>query len=40
VDKDTGYGAEYKAFVGTFVFGALLGEDVLDGGDAEGAGDA
>ena len=29
-----------KAFAGVFVFGALLGEEVLDGGDAEGAGDA
>ena len=36
VYKDTGYGAENKAFGGTFVFGALLGEEVLDGGDAEG----
>ena len=26
-----------KAFAGVFVFGALLGEEVLDGGDAEGA---
>jgi hypothetical protein len=40
MDKDTGYGAEYKAFAGVFVFGALLGEEVLDGGDAEGARDA
>jgi hypothetical protein len=29
-----------KAFAGVFVFGPLLGEEVLDGGDAEGAGDA
>ena len=36
MDKDTGYGAENKAFAGAFVFRALLGKDVLDGGDAEG----
>ena len=40
VYKDTDYGAETKALAGIFVFGALLGEEVLDGGDAEGAGDS
>lgn len=37
VGEDTGYGAENKAFAGVFVFRPLLGEEVLDGGDAEGA---
>jgi len=36
VDKDTGYGAENKALIGVFVYWAILGEEVLDGGDAEG----
>ena len=36
MDKDTGYGAENKALIGVFVYWAILGEEVLDGGDAEG----